>query len=273
MLAESVPTANLLALACLISASAVAWWWISARRLSGRTMIPDSRLDPVVWPAAIPVLALPLSLGVQLLVSAFGMSLETEPEDLLGKLRIDCLARAGAWVCLLLLPLAVGPWRATDLGLRRGGLPADLAAGVVTTLAAFGPVLAINVLLSYAGWKDPAAMHPLLEALLAEPERVLPWVVFSAVVLAPLHEELLYRVLLQGGLESRLGPVPAIACSTFLFCAGHLAPGRPDGLALVPLALLLGWLHVRRHSYIAVVTAHALFNLINLGLALLPRAA
>lgn len=271
MLSESVPTTNLLLLGGLILASATVWWWAATRRLNGAFMVGPINHAPVVWPVAVPFLVLPVSLIVQTLVAGLWMSPEHPEGDLLWQIQGDCLARALAWISLLLLPATVSPWKAANLGCRRHGLFSDIVAGGVTTLAAFGPVLAINVLLARLEWKDPEALHPLLTALQADPGRLLPWVAFSAVILAPLHEELLYRVLLQGGLESRVGTTTAIGISTFLFCGAHLAPGRPDGLALIPLALLLGWLQSRTRSYAAIVTAHSLFNLVNLGLALMPE--
>jgi len=37
-----------------------------------------------------------------------------------------------------------------------------------------------------------------------------------------------------------------------------------DGIALIPLALLLGFLYDRRRSYWSVFVAHAFFNLTNI---------
>jgi len=42
-------------------------------------------------------------------------------------------------------------------------------------------------------------------------------------------------------------------------------------LPLVPLALILGYVYYRRHSYLSVVLLHALFNGANLWLALIAK--
>jgi membrane protease YdiL (CAAX protease family) len=94
------------------------------------------------------------------------------------------------------------------------------------------------------------------------------WIVLSAAFLAPLTEELLYRVLLQGWAQSHLAPWQAIVASSFVFVAQH---SMSDWLPLLPLALILGYVYHRRRSYLAVVVLHALFNGVMLALAWLAR--
>ena len=60
----------------------------------------------------------------------------------------------------------------------------------------------------------------------------------------------------------------AIGISSIAFAMVH---GPLDGAALMPLALLLGILYDRRHSYLAVVVAHAFFNLWNIALTMAAR--
>ncbi len=86
------------------------------------------------------------------------------------------------------------------------------------------------------------------------------------IVVGPFAEELLYRVVLQGWIQSQIESWKAIAFSTVIFCLAH---DPTDMLPLVPLALILGYIYYRRRSYLALVVAHALFNATTITLALL----
>lgn len=88
----------------------------------------------------------------------------------------------------------------------------------------------------------------------------------SAVIFAPLYEELAFRVILQGWLSTVLYPTSAILIVAIIFAAVH---GFTDGIALLPLAGLLGYVFYRRHSYVAVLVIHGLFNGTMLVLAIL----
>jgi membrane protease YdiL (CAAX protease family) len=116
--------------------------------------------------------------------------------------------------------------------------------------------------------RAPENEHPFLKLLAAAN----PWetvgVAFAAVVAAPLLEELLFRVLFQGLLESLVRPRLAILLPALMFSAVH---GSSDAIPLFPLSLVLGVLYHKRRSYIAVITAHAMFNATFLVLALRAR--
>lgn len=88
----------------------------------------------------------------------------------------------------------------------------------------------------------------------------------SAVIFAPLYEELAFRVILQGWLSTVLNPTSAILIVAIVFAAVH---GYTDGIALLPLAGLLGYVFYRRHSYVSVLVIHGLFNGTMLVLAIL----
>ena len=75
--------------------------------------------------------------------------------------------------------------------------------------------------------------------------------------MAPIEEELLYRVIFQGTLQRYVSPLTSIIISAAVFSAVH---GFPDALGLFPLALILGYLYWRTGSYLTIVTTHAAFN-------------
>lgn len=109
-------------------------------------------------------------------------------------------------------------------------------------------------------------LHPLLRLIKEDPSgSTLLQAVCVAVILAPLIEELMFRVTLQGLLERYISPRVALVGTAVIFSAVH---GLPDALPLVPLALLLGITYRQSRSYLAVVTMHAAFNLFNVLLML-----
>jgi membrane protease YdiL (CAAX protease family) len=85
-------------------------------------------------------------------------------------------------------------------------------------------------------------------------------------VLAPLVEELIYRVVLQTWLQKIAPPREALIAVAIIFAAVHRLP---DALPLLPLALILGYVYQQRRSFLTIVLIHMLFNAVNLILALL----
>ena len=109
--------------------------------------------------------------------------------------------------------------------------------------------------------------NPLLEILNGDagPQLML-LIAFAAVVVAPIAEELQFRVVLLGGLQQRGWPWTGILLSSTLFTLAH---GFPDCIALVPLTAALCYTWHRRRSYLTCVLVHCLFNLFNILLAVL----
>ncbi|MCA8997046.1 MAG: CPBP family intramembrane metalloprotease [Planctomycetaceae bacterium] len=155
------------------------------------------------------------------------------------------------------------------LGFRMDGLSNQFRYGVLGFVAALVPVYVCRILTS--PYQSEEVMHPLLKVV-QEPSFGLELfqVGLLAVILAPIQEELVFRVILQSWLERFLSPVAAVVVSASLFAAVH---GFPDAVGLMPLALILGYVYQRRRSYLAVVVLHACFNAFNLLLALAMSAA
>ncbi len=134
-------------------------------------------------------------------------------------------------------------------------------------LLAIGPVFVVLVATMQLGLREEQVYHPLLRLLdEAGSFRTWLWVGFSAIVVAPITEELLFRVILQTTLERVLPTLHAIVCSSLVFCLVH---PFPDSLALLPLSAVLGAVYVRRRCYWTLVLIHALFNALNLMLSAL----
>ena len=162
-----------------------------------------------------------------------------------------------------------GARRRLSFGIRFDHVPQQMLDGVVGFLACVPPV-AIGAVLT-SPLRDEKTQNLLLRILEHNPGwQSTAAILVVAGVLAPLVEELVFRSVLQSGLQSVLRTRNAIVLVALLFSAVH---GWPDMLPLFPLALLLGLLFHLRRSLIAVVTTHLLFNATNLAYALLTESA
>lgn len=151
-----------------------------------------------------------------------------------------------------------------DVGFSLSGLRGQVKDGTSAFLACLLPVF---VVMFATYWlRTPDNQHAYLKLLREEPSPVnIGWMLVAAVAIAPIKEELLFRVMFQDGLARRIGAEPALVIVAVLFCLVH---GFPDSLALFPFALILGYLYQQRQSAWSVIIAHALFNLANLTILL-----
>lgn len=127
----------------------------------------------------------------------------------------------------------------------------------------FGVLLATNVIIQ-PYFPDLVKPHALLEAA---KNLALPWkiaTVFSAVVLAPLAEEIFFRGLMQSMFRKYLSrPWVAIFATSAIFAALHPVNTIP---ALLVLSLGLGYVYERSGRLVGPILMHALFNGINMSL-------
>ena len=156
------------------------------------------------------------------------------------------------------------PITLVKLGFRIDRLGEQLRNGCTGFVAAFAPVFVVLVLTFPLRTEE--SVHPLLRLLMDRGlgEEFL-WIMGVAVFVAPLKEELLFRVVLQSWLERVCGVRWGILLTAVAFAAVH---GYPDSLAIFPLALVLGILYHIRRSFVAVCLTHALFNAYNLWAAI-----
>lgn len=144
-----------------------------------------------------------------------------------------------------------------------------LVAGEVA-LAVYLPTMILRLLMVFLMTKvtgEVPANNPLLEILQTEAgQKMMLMIGVAAVFMAPLAEELQFRVVILGGLLRTNLARFAPAITALLFGMAH---GIPDGIALLPLAFVLGYTYLQRRSYLTVVLVHLLFNLFNVLLAIL----
>lgn len=87
--------------------------------------------------------------------------------------------------------------------------------------------------------------------------------VFSAVILAPLWEELIFRGLLYGYLKSRMSVFAALLVSSLIFSAYHFNLNALMPLLIVGIAT--GYIYERTRSLYFAIFFHALFNALSMA--------
>jgi uncharacterized protein len=138
----------------------------------------------------------------------------------------------------------------------------------------FTGLLMVLPLVAISGWVldrlvgDPGGSNPLLDLVLQARD---PWALagfaFTAVVLAPLFEETLFRGVLLPVLGQRWGAIPGLVASALTFATAHLSLGELGPLLV--LGLGLGWLRLRTGRLASCVVMHALWNGLTFGNLLL----
>lgn len=145
-------------------------------------------------------------------------------------------------------------------------LSAGLAAGILSVLPLLWVTAVAQRLLGRFGFEETMqpAMRWLLDGGVTAAQKAA--VAVSALLLAPLGEEVLYRALMLGGLGRvwRWGVAEAYAAAFFAALHAHLS--FLPALFLLALALGRAW---RRFSIVFSFAMHAGFNLGNLALAAL----
>jgi membrane protease YdiL (CAAX protease family) len=257
--------------AAAVVASLFAASWIFARRRAGMAVVPERPHDPVPW-NGIDVLQVLL---IHVAVAFAGVAGASAEAPLVTRLAIGGLATIVGTIFSLAYLLARGaslgdvgigdPRPAADLRLALGGL-----ALVVAPVLAFAYV--VNLFVPYR--------HQLVDLLIEQrAPAALALAGFTAVVVAPIAEEMFFRRVLQGWLEKRLpgdGGGQAVGLAAAAFSLAHVGQGLA-WLPLFPLALVLGYLVRRTGSIVPSILLHALFNAVSLAILLLqipgPAAA
>jgi membrane protease YdiL (CAAX protease family) len=220
-------------------------------------------VEPYV--AGIAIVLLLIYVAPAIIESAIGSKLPEKASD--ASLIVAIAMNFVVLFAVIPLLAVTGRNRLADYGIEGQGWRAEIRYGGVGYLVATPIVVAL--LLAMTNIRGPQTEHPLLKLLSSANGSEVVGVTLAAVVAAPLTEELIFRVLFQGILESVVPTWIAVLLPALAFAAMH---GRYDAIPLFPLALVLGILfHVRR-SYVAVVTTHALFNATFLVLALQGRS-
>jgi membrane protease YdiL (CAAX protease family) len=278
----------------LFCGSLVVWVQIVRRLFQGRSLVPYEPRRPVPWTGVdlaavlcIFVLAI-VTVGQVLMNYYHGGQVPKTPglADLVANLGAELI---GVELAILLLMQRSGAI-AADFGLRTSRFDYDTGLGVLGYLAVIVPITWMQAALS----QIEAYHHPLIDAFHERHDALMiVGSTVAAVLVAPLCEEMFFRVLLQGWFESLESAwresrskrvqisatelivngvepphvvVPSagvvwwpILLSSGLFSLMH----HGQGLAQIPLfflAIVLGYLYQRTHRLWPSLTVHMLLN-------------
>ena len=184
---------------------------VISRLVRGERVIPFEPRQSVPWDlrylSAVFVLFFFITpiIGVIVVHSHFGVSLgEQLPEDSAEVLTWSLASAAigtllsGALSVLLLKLGARASW--FDLGLRANRVLSDIGLGVLAFVVVTPPVYLLHILLSLFYAKE----HPIVEMISDHGTPGLwLWGTVATVIAAPLVEEIIFRLVLQGWLERR----------------------------------------------------------------------
>ena len=180
-----------------------------------------------------------------------------------------------------LIGLMLGRTRRVDAGFRKIGLlprwpGRDTCWGLIGGVIALGLAGAIGLIVNFISTKlgqpvDPVA-HEALKTLREEfSVELLVALIISAVILAPLVEELAFRGVFQTSLLRLFGERrwPALLIASAVFSIIHYAVVPWQALfPLFVLGLVFGYLYERTGSLLTPILAHAVYNAANITIAL-----
>jgi membrane protease YdiL (CAAX protease family) len=159
------------------------------------------------------------------------------------------------------------------LGLNPKTIPRDFVAALLNLLAVMPVVLGAIILTTIIGKlllgdKFQMPQHEELKQLIAYSQwQVRALIVFTAVVVVPFVEELIFRGMLQTLFRSYIvKPWPAIFLASFVFIIFHANPEH--WLALFALSICLGYTYEKSGSLFRSIFVHALFNAMSVLAAL-----
>lgn len=225
----------------LLVAGIAPWILIIRRWHRSGVLLPYEPRRPVPWGIAGAFLAIAftaLTLSTALVTDeSTRQMIASSPRQMVVNLLASMVMQMCGPALLLFIALLTNA-RRSDLGLppfSASAIARDVAIGVITCLAAFLPVrlvqLAVMLLLQLP---NELTKHPLVEMLIkGEPETfVLILATIMAVVVAPIGEEITFRLLLQGWLEKwedrRLGWRKSLAPQPLVEPTNEPTPGSVE---------------------------------------------
>lgn len=180
-----------------------------------------------------------------------------------------------------MIGLLLGRARVAEAGFRKIGLlprhpVRDLRWGLMGGIVGYGvaglSAISVILLFNYLGEPAPEVAHQALVNLQEDFNLSrLILLIISAVIAAPLIEELVFRGVLQTSLMRLLKGQrwPAMVITALVFSAIHAWAVPTHGLVpLFVLGLVFGYLYERTGSLITPILAHAVFNAVNIAIAL-----
>lgn len=259
----------------LAVASAAAWSLIFRRVRGGQRLVPYEPRRQVPWNGIDVAVVICTALVLIGIVSqSMFRYLDVDPSDTSTSSYVSAMLAASlaSGIAVLVATLVYLVGRGVDLqsvGINARCWAHDFGIGIVGALAVDFPLLMIQGVLTQF-WPSK---HPLIEVMREHPSReALAATAVLAVVVAPIVEELIFRVVVQGWLERLVrtwrrtnsdlrglpvGAIPIIL-SAALFAAAH-AHG-PDPIPIFLLGLALGYVYHQTHRILPSMAMHMCFN-------------
>ncbi|MBU6209610.1 MAG: CPBP family intramembrane metalloprotease [Planctomycetes bacterium] len=219
--------------------------------------------------------------GVATLVAARALGLDGTIDPAALTVREMAIVTAAAMGAGMMAALGLLAWMR-----RMQVVPHTTAAPIRSIMSGVAMLMVWWPAIASAGWvagqlqravtgiEPPSIGHSTLEQMVQGTRDAWWWLMgLSAVVLAPILEECLYRGFVQQALRrAGLGPWPAVLLASIVFTLMHVG-SVPEGAraasltSLAVLACCFGWLAERTGSLVAPIAAHVAFNLGNLVMA------
>jgi membrane protease YdiL (CAAX protease family) len=267
----TLPVAFEALLGVLGLASAVVWVAIIRRLLDRQTVIahePHSAVPQSGWDVVFLV-------GVFLALETAALRGSIRDAEVPQELSLTDVAVLSAahlvWIAFAIayLTAKVGAhWN--DIGIDVNKIRGDLRLAGKVFLSVLLPVYGLQLLLTQLMESE----HPLAKLAKEQPTiGTLALATVSAVAVAPLCEEFLFRIVLQGWFEKwealwrqrteTAGPLPPGLLANLIVAAifglMHMGHG-PDPVALFVLALFLGYSYQQTHRILVPLVVHVCFN-------------
>ena len=234
----------------------------------GRNALADSMPRRNNMPFYLPFIPLFVWLGSVSVAIAITRSLMRDLPDwqsaFLDNL-VLCIGGLMTVVVIIFLARAGFARRLKGFGLNPKTIHKDFFAGIMNLLVVYPLLIVAITLTTYFGqliWGPEFEMqqHQELELITAHPQlplRIL--IIVTAIVIAPVIEELLFRGLFQTMIRSFVAkPWLSIAISSGLFAMVHQEQGHWPTLFV--LALCLGYAYEKSGSLFRPIFIHSLFN-------------
>jgi membrane protease YdiL (CAAX protease family) len=207
--------------------------------------------------------------------------------------KLEQTDRQMAWMVIisqLLTQLPIMLFILLKAGFARGGLRALGAApspvfrhvklALVAFPAALAIVFAVNqlciVMTELAGQPVPESGHSMLQRITSSRDSLaVVMMCFSAIIVAPIAEEFVYRGLLQSALLNWVGKEKrwlVIFGTAIIFGGIHagVAPWQAV-IGLTVFGVILGWLYEKTGNLWPSILVHMMFNIVNICLAMLTH--
>jgi membrane protease YdiL (CAAX protease family) len=188
-----------LAFAALASTGLLALGWAIARARRGRELVGYEPRRAVPWNGWHVLGVVGLWMLFQIVVAVYVRAIYGKEPDPARSLTLQSLGSV-IFVCTAIAGLHSVGATSADLGLRFDKLRRDVLYGVTAFFVSLVPIYALLVLLSSLLPEQPP--HPIVKLLTKDASALnFAICIISAVIIAPIAEEFLFRAVFQGWLE------------------------------------------------------------------------